>query len=172
MPLPDPALVLETERLRLRLPEARDLEPLAAMLADPAVTRFLGGETADRDQSWRHLAFLLGHWWLRGYGLFMVEEKASGCFVGRVGLLEPEGWPDTEVAWTVARPFWGKGYAGEAARAVLGWAMGTLRRPPPISLIDPDNRQSARVAEKLGARIEGQAKLNGALVDVWRHRPM
>lgn len=164
------APVLETERLRLRLPAARDLEPLAAMLADAEVTRFLGGAIADREQSWRHLAFLIGHWHLRGYGLFAVEAKASGIFVGRVGLLEPEGWPGTELAWTIARPHWGQGYAVEAARAVLRWTVAGLGRPAPISLIDPENRRSVRVAEKLGACTEGTVRLHGHPVAVWRHR--
>lgn len=163
--------LLETDRLRLRLPAARDLEPLAAMLADPEVMRFLGGAVLDREQSWRHLAFLLGHWSLRGCGLFAVIEKASGLFVGRVGLLEPEGWPGTELAWTVARPHWGKGYAVEAARAVLQWTTGPLGRTAPISLIDPENRRSVRVARKLGARIERTILFHDRPTDLWRHRP-
>lgn len=140
------------------------------MLADPEVTRFIGGAPADREESWRSLAFMLGHWVLRGYGLFAVEEKASGQFIGRVGLLDPEGWPETEVAWTIARPFWGQGYAVEAARAVLDHTMRTLGLPPPISLIDPANRRSIRVAEKLGAAVERQIEFHGDTIDVYRHR--
>jgi [ribosomal protein S5]-alanine N-acetyltransferase len=163
--------VLETERLCLRLPAEADLEPLIAMLADPEVVEFLGGTPADREQSWRSLAAMIGHWVLRGYGLFSVEEKSTRQLVGRVGLLNPEGWPEPEVAWTIARPAWGKGYAGEAALAVLGWAAGPLRLPPPISLVDPANRRSARVAEKLGATVARRITFHGSEVDVWRHRP-
>jgi RimJ/RimL family protein N-acetyltransferase len=160
---------LATERLHLRLPEARDLEPLAAMLADPDLVRFLGGEPMDREQSWRMLAFMLGHWQLRGYGLYAVEEKATGRLVGRVGLLEPEGWPGTELAWTVARPFWGLGYATEAARSVRAAAAALPHLPPLISLIDPLNARSVRVAEKLGAVPERRIPFRGAEVDVWCH---
>ena len=163
--------VLQTERLRLRLPARADLEPLAAMLGDPEVAEFLGGAPPDREQTWRSLAAMIGHWVLRGYGLFSVEEKATGQLVGRVGLLNPEGWPEAEVAWTIARPVWGRGYAAEAARAVLGWAKDPLGLPPPISLIDPGNRRSARVALKLGATIERRTTFRGGEVDIWRHRP-
>jgi RimJ/RimL family protein N-acetyltransferase len=164
------APILTTPHLRLRPPEARDFEPLAEMLADPELMRFLGGAPADREQSWRMLAFMVGHWRLRGYGLFAVEERDTGRLVARVGLLDPEGWPGTELAWTVARPFWGRGYAVEAARAVLGHAARDLRLPPLISLIDPANTRSIRVAEKLGAAVERRIPFKGVEVDVWRHR--
>ncbi len=133
------------------------------MLADPGLARSLGGDPLDREGAWRHLAFLIGHRALRCYGLFAVEERAGcgGRLVEQVGLLEPEGWPGTEVAWTVARPCWGRGYAAEAAGAVLGWAAGTLGLPPPISLIAPSNARSRRVAEKLGATVEGRTNLRG-----------
>jgi RimJ/RimL family protein N-acetyltransferase len=168
--LADPPL-LETARLRLCCPDARHLEPLAAMLADAELNRFLGGTPADLEATWRHLAFLIGHWRLRGHGPFAVEDRATGRFIGRVGLLDPEGWPGTELAWTIARADWGQGFAGEAARAVLAWAMGPLGlAEPPISLIDPLNRRSVRVAEKLGARPERRIAWHGQPVDVWRHR--
>lgn len=160
---------LETARLRLRRPEAADLEPLHAMLADPAVARWLGGVVPDREQAWRALALSLGHWTLRGYGPLAVEERAGGRLVGRVGLFFPAGWPGIELGWTIARPFWGLGYAGEAARAVRAWARAELQLKAPISLIVPENWRSRRVAEKLGAAIERRIELRGLPVDIWRH---
>ena len=100
-----------------------------------------------------------GHWQLRGFGLWAVEERASGSLVGRVGLHFPEGWPERELAWALARPYWGRGFALEAARAALGHAFDSLAWNRVISLIDPDNHRSIRLAERLGERLEGEVTL-------------
>src|SRR5262245_22960661 len=109
---------LETERLRLRQFRDSDIDSYASMCANPEVMRYLSanGELLSRADAWRQMSMFLGHWELRGYGTWAVEEKSSGAFVGRVGLHFPEGWPDRELGWTVDRQFWGKGYAVEAAR--------------------------------------------------------
>ena len=101
---------LETERLRLRAFTAHDFEPYAAMMADEAVTRFLGdGRPLARVDAWRQMAMFAGHWLLRGFGVWAVEERATGAFIGRIGCFEPEGWPDFEIGYTLARPAWGRG---------------------------------------------------------------
>jgi RimJ/RimL family protein N-acetyltransferase len=102
---------LETERLLLRPLAEADLDDYAAMLADPEVVEFLGTAPADRADAWRHLALLLGHGVLRGWTNNAVVEKATGRFLGRCGLWQPEGWPGLEVGWALARPAWGHGYA-------------------------------------------------------------
>jgi RimJ/RimL family protein N-acetyltransferase len=107
------------------------------------------------------MAMFVGHWQLRGFGMWAVEERASGSFVGRVGLHFPEGWPDRELAWTLARPYWGRGFALEAAQAVLAHAFGPLGWDRVISLIDPDNIRSIRLAERLGERLEQEVMLRG-----------
>ena len=84
-----------------------------------------------------------------------------------MGLYYPEGWPDREVAWALARPFWGRGYATEAARAALGEAFGRLGWARVISLIDPANTRSVRLAERLGERLEGEATIRGHRVAVY-----
>lgn len=160
--------VIATARLVLRRPEERDLAALAAFNADPETMRFLGtGETLDERGSWRQLAMLLGHWALRGYGLFAVEERASGAFVGRTGLLYPAAWPEIELAWGIARPHWGRGYASEAALAVRDWAFGTLGLERVASFIHRENLRSMRVAEKIGSRREGTLRLMGHEVFVY-----
>src|ERR1700755_2073642 len=108
-----------------------------------------------RQEAWRSMAMVLGYWHLRGYGFWAVEERASGELVGRVGCWEPEGWPSLEVGWTLRRAYWGRGYATEAARAALEYAFETLDQTHVISLIDPNNTNSIRVAERLGERPEG-----------------
>jgi RimJ/RimL family protein N-acetyltransferase len=150
--------VLGTERLRLRPLHASDLDEYAALHADPEVMRFLGGGagTWDRGRSWRHLAFQLGHWQLGGSGMWAVEILETGDFAGAIGFAEPEGWPGCELAWTLARRFWGNGYATEGARAALSYAFAALRKERVISLIHPGNRASIRVAERLGERLAGR----------------
>jgi RimJ/RimL family protein N-acetyltransferase len=172
-------LTLETERLLLRPFQDSDIDAYAAMCADPEVMRYIGVRSVlNRDDAWRQMAMFVGHWQLRGFGTWAVEERASGSLVGRVGLHFPEGWPDRELAWTLARPHWGRGFALEAARAALGHAFGTLGWSRAISLIDPDNRRSVRLAERLGERFEGEVTLRGYHLslyaiehDSWRVQP-
>jgi RimJ/RimL family protein N-acetyltransferase len=155
-------LTLETERLLLRHFRDDDIDAYAAMCADPLVMRYLGARSVlSRDDAWRQMAMFVGHWQLRGFGVWAVEERASGSLVGRVGLHFPEGWPDRELAWTLARPYWGRGFALEAARAALAHAFGSLGWHRVISMIDPDNRRSIRLAERLGERFEGEISLRG-----------
>ncbi len=138
------------------------------MCADPEVMRYVGERgTLSREDAWDEMAALAGHWHLRGYGMWAVEERETGSFVGRVGLHYPEGWPDHEVAWALARPFWGKGYAAEAARAALGEAFGRLGWPRAISLIHPANTRSVRLAERLGEHLDGEAVVHGCRVEVY-----
>ena len=99
----------------------------------------------------------LGHWQIRGYGLWAAEEKQSGALIGRIGLYRPEGWPGLEVGWLVARERWGEGFATEGARAALDYAFTVLGEPRAISAIAPENAASIRVAEKLGLRLCGDA---------------
>jgi len=161
---------LETDRLRLRAWRADDLDAFAAMVADPEVMRFLG-DPVSRIDAWRGMSSTAGHWLLLGFGLWAVERKADGVLIGRVGVQRPEGWPATEVAWTLHRPYWGQGYATEAARASLDYGFRTLSVSRLISLIDPENRASQRVAARLGQTMAGEVTLTLNKVtftaDVW-----
>ncbi|MCI0419386.1 MAG: GNAT family N-acetyltransferase [Acidobacteria bacterium] len=151
---------LETERLVLRMFRESDLDAYAEMCADGEVMRYLG-KPMSRAEAWRHMAMVLGHWQLRGFGLWAVEERATGAMVGRVGCWQPEGWPGEEIGWTLRRCYWGRGIALEAARAALGYAFLELRWPRAISLIDPANAASIRVAEKLGERLQDRLEIGG-----------
>src|SRR2546423_1268134 len=155
---------LETERLLVRdLREESDLNLYAQMCADPLVMRYLSpeGKTLTRAETWRQMAFIIGHWQLRGYGHWAVEEKASGRLIGRIGFLNPEGWPGFEIGWTLARESWGKGYATEGARRALEYAFTEMGREHVISLIHPQNKNSIRVAERLGEKPEGETEVSG-----------
>lgn len=146
---------LETERLLLRPFRRSDIDDYSALKADPEVLHFLGGGTEpwDRGRSWRHMAFLMGHWQLGGAGMWVMEHKETGEFVGVVGFSSPEGWPGFELAWTLARRCWGNGYATEGARAAMAYAFTALGKDRVISLIHPDNQASIRVAERIGERL-------------------
>lgn len=145
---------IETERLILRkIDPERDFENWARTMADERTVRYTEGRVLDRPRAWRHMAALIGHWEIRGYGFFSVEEKASGEWVGRVGPWYPEGWPEPEIGWTIAPEHWGKGYATEAARAALDYVFNTLKWPRVIHVILQGNERSIAVAEKLGSRL-------------------
>jgi RimJ/RimL family protein N-acetyltransferase len=160
--------IVSTERLVLRAFDASDLDPFAKMNADPQVVAFLGnGQPVDRQESWKIMAWLLGHWQLRGFGPWAVEEKETRRFVGRVGLFYPEGWPGIEISYVLARSAWGKGYATEGARAAMSFAFEKIKIPRVISSIHPANRSSVKVAEKLGETFERQIELNGRSVLIY-----
>jgi RimJ/RimL family protein N-acetyltransferase len=109
---------LTTERLRLRAFAAGDLDAYAAMQANPEVMRFLvDGRTHTRVEVWRIMAGFLGHWPLRGYGMWACVKADSGSFVGSIGIFQPLDWPEPELAYSLDRPFWGHGFATEAAAA-------------------------------------------------------
>jgi RimJ/RimL family protein N-acetyltransferase len=141
--------VLETARLTMRGFTAADFEQYAAATADPEVQRFIGGPM-EREESWRSLAMNIGHWQLRGYGQWALERRADGRTIGRAGLWNPEGWFGVEVGWRLDRDTWGQGYATEAAAATLDWAWASLDVDRILSVIDPHNGASMRVAERLG----------------------
>jgi len=146
---------LDTPRLRLRQFAEADFDDYAALCADAEVMRYVSDQgPLSREDAWRQLAMLAGHWSLRGYGMWAVEELGSGAFVGRVGLHCPEGWPEPKLAWALARRYWGRGYAFEAATAALHIAFDTLGWSRAISLIAPPNLRSIRLAERLGEHFE------------------
>lgn len=160
---------LRTPRLTLRGFTAADLPAYAAMMADPAVTRFLGtGETRSRAETWESMARALGLWALRGHGLFAVEH--AGRFAGHCGLLQPLHWPQPELAYALAPEFHGKGLATEAAQAVRAWAAGQ-QITDLFSYIRPENAASIALARRLGATREADAELMGLTAQVWRHGP-
>jgi RimJ/RimL family protein N-acetyltransferase len=153
---------LETERIVLRMFREEDLDAYAAMCADTEVMRYLGdGKALTRSEAWRQMALILGHWRLRGFGLWAVEERATGTLLGRIGFFEPEGWPGFELGWMLRRASWGQGYATEGARRALDHAFIAMERDHLISLIRPANRASIRVAERLGQTLEGRTDLYG-----------
>jgi RimJ/RimL family protein N-acetyltransferase len=148
---------LETERLILRpIDPERDFDGWARAMADERTVRYLGSKPMSRPESWRNMAMVMGHWAIRGYGFFSVEERGSGVWVGRVGPWYPDGWPAPEVGWAIAPEFQGQGYATEAARASVRFAIAELGWRQVIHVILPGNAASIAVAEKVGSRLVGE----------------
>lgn len=158
---------LFTDRLHLRPFRPGDFEAHAAICADPEVMRFIRAGAITRADAWWQLARYMGHWQLRGYGLWAVVERETERLVGHLGFLDPEGGHGFEMGWALARDAWGKGYALEGTRAALDVAFTALDRDHVLCLIRPDNTRSIRLAERLGARLEGAIEDGGTRLLVY-----
>jgi len=155
---------LVTERLELRRFAGADLGPLLTVFGDPRVMRFVGAER--RPLTGNAIRTLMrtadGHWADHGFGLLAVVDGASGRVVGEAGLQLLEGGPDVEIGYTFARAAWGRGFATEAARAILRWAFAVLRLERVVAVADPANAASLHVLDKLGLRRLGMRHCYGA----------
>lgn len=158
--------VIQTDRLVLREPREADFPAMLAFNDSPR-SSFVGGGR-DRQWVWRGLLANLGHWVLRGYGLFSVETKA-GDFIGRIGMIFHDGWDEPELGWHLFDGFEGRGYGVEAARAARDDYHARITAHPPISYIDPANPRSEALARRLGAAPERHATVFGTLITIWRH---
>lgn len=153
-------ITLTTERLRLRPWRDDDLEPFAALNADPEVMRYFPS-TLPRERSDAVARRVRDHFDRHGYGFWAVERlDVPAPFVGILGLAEVDFeasfTPCVEVAWRLARAHQGVGLATEGARAALAWGFGTLGLDEIVALAVPENRPSRRVMEKLGMRFDGE----------------
>jgi RimJ/RimL family protein N-acetyltransferase len=162
-------VTVDTPRLRLQLPSAADAQAFLDIHQDPEVLKYvvLGAASTGLTAAWRNIATIVGHWHMRGYGQWAVVERDSGLVVGRVGLWNPEGWPGIELGWVIHREHWGRGFATEAALAALAWAWTHVDVDEIISMIQPDNVRSLRVAAKLGQSFSRTEVLNGTTLHVY-----
>lgn len=162
------APVLNTLRLTLRAPEERDLPGFIAYMASPRAV-FTGGP-ATASGAFQTFATVIGHWVLRGYGLFAVTLTETGEAIGLAGHLNPPAWPEPELAWNLWDPAHeGYGYASEAAFAIRDHAFGALGWNTAISMIARDNHRSMALARRLGAAPERDDEIFGKPMTIWRH---
>ncbi len=159
---------LQTERLRLRAPRAEDYEAYAAFRASPRAATVGGPNT--RDQAFQQFCALIGHWQVRGWGRWVIADRATDLALGTTGLYDPDGWPEPELAWSLFEHAEGKGIAFEAARAARRHAYEALGFATLISCVTPQNTRSAALARRMGCTFEGTVphETLGA-VHVWRH---
>lgn len=163
-----PIPTLSTERLWLKPPTSEAFEAHAAFYASER-SRFVAGPLS-RGQAWRGYAAEAGHWLLRGFGRWAVQEKASGAWCGLVGCWGPEDWPEPEIGWSLYAGAEGRGIAFEAASAARDYAYQTLGWRTAISLIDPANDRSRLLAERMGAGLDGTFEHERfGLMQIWRH---
>lgn len=159
----------ETERLVLRMFDEADWPAYHAYCADAESTRYTFRRALAEGESWYALANMLGHWQLRGYGPYALEEKSSGNVLGTAGLWYPKEWPEAEIKWALARRYWGRGFASEAARAVQAMAQQNVPHLSLISLIHPENAASIALALAVGARFEKEVAFRGGSWRIYRH---
>lgn len=151
-----PIPTLETERLTLRPPAAADYAVYKAFYADAEASAAYGGPLPAH-QAWKKLAADLGHWTLRGHGMWSLEERAGagtgGAMIGGCGLVHPEGWPRAELTWWIVPAARRRGYALEASRAAISFGYDVLRWPQVETHMNDDNDAARRLALKLGGTV-------------------
>jgi RimJ/RimL family protein N-acetyltransferase len=168
---------IETKRLRLRAHTLEDFPACAAMWSDPIVTRYIGGMPSTEQQVWARVTGYLGHWSLKGFGYWALEERESGRYVGEIGFadfkreLEPSIKGIPEAGWALAPGAHGKGYATEALLAAVSWGDARFGAARTVCLIDPSNLASIRVAEKCGYRWTQRALYKGETTGLYSREP-
>jgi len=159
--------VLETTRLRLRAHTREDHAASARMWGDPEVVRFIGGVPSTPGEAWMRVLSYAGHWSLQGFGYWLVEERASGAFVGELGFadfrraLEPSILGIPEAGWALLPAMQGRGYAAEALAAALAWGDAHLGTSRTVCLIHPDHARSLRLAASAGYRELARTEFKG-----------
>jgi RimJ/RimL family protein N-acetyltransferase len=146
------AITLHTARLALRPLRMADYPAYAAFMASERSV-FMGG-VFDRFETWGLFCHDAGQWALFGHGALMIDVAATGETVGQVGINDGPLFPETELGWMLYQGYEGQGFATEAARALRDWALTERALPTLVSYIDPANRASAAVAERLGAVLD------------------
>lgn len=143
-------MILQTDHLVLRRPNGTDW-PAARAFFTSARSAMVGGPH-DAAQAWRVLAMEIGHWDIRGYGMWTVTRKGDDTAIALIGPWCPEGWPETEIGWMVwDQAVEGTGITTEAAGAAIRDAYTRLGWKTVVHYIAPENTRSIRLAEKLGA---------------------
>lgn len=158
---------LTTPRLTLRGPKGSDATPLGAFLASPRAEWIGGPWPAEEASDW--LSWSVEQWARQGHGTWIVALRDSDSPIGRVGLLDHEGLSEPELGWFLFEGFDGHGLAHEAALAARDYCYDVLGLPPLFSLIEPANLRSRALAERLGAKPEGEVELHGLRLTVYRH---
>ncbi len=162
-------LQLSTDRLLLREFRGDDFEAMVDFYASP-VSRFYGGP-CNREEGWRKFAVYPGHWSLRSYGPWALEERATGQFVGLCGPWFPEGWAEPEITWALVPSAHGRGFATEAAGRALRSAYEDFGWTTAVSVISVENTASIALAERLGATYERDLEYRYGPARLYRHRP-
>jgi RimJ/RimL family protein N-acetyltransferase len=173
-----PAPRLETDRLILRGHRPEDFAESFGLWSNPEVVRHISGKPSAEQEAWARLLRYAGLWDLLGLGFWLVEEKATGRFLGEAGFainrrdIDASARDNPEVGWVIAPPAQGRGFAAEAAAAVVAWGDANLAEPRTVCLIAPENAASLRIAEKVGYRRYAETDFaGGRTILLERFRP-
>jgi RimJ/RimL family protein N-acetyltransferase len=150
--------LLETERLLLRPIESGDLDELCGLYSDADVMKFLHVPPMTREQIEARHTFMLDHWRLHGFGMWMMFRKTDDAFVGRCGLRYLDDTQHIELGYTLHKAFWGQGLATEASQAVVRFAFESLKLPRLVAVCDPQHTASMNVMRKVGMSHAGTGR--------------
>jgi ribosomal-protein-alanine N-acetyltransferase len=156
-------IILETERISFRRLSMDDLDNLFTLYHSPDVRRYYSEGIPNYEETRRELEWIVDECYPKyGFGMWATIYKETGKFIGRCGLcpMDIEGKEEIEVAYMLSREYWGQGLATEAAQAILRYGFEQVGLTRLISVINPDNIASARVAEKIGMRLEIDGNVN------------
>ena len=160
---------LETDRLLLRMFRQEDWKDIHEYYGDAECATYTSGKALNEHESWQKMAAILGHWQLRNFGSYAMEEKKLNRVIGIAGLDYPSDWPEPEIQWGLAKKFWGKGYASEAVRAIKQMASQYIPKISLISLIHPENTNSSNLAKAIGAHFEKEYFFRNGTWHIYRH---
>ena len=160
---------LETDRLILRMFRLEDWKDIHEYYGDPDCSTYTSGKPLTENESWQKMAAVLGHWQLRNYGSYALEEKKLKRVIGIAGLDYPSDWPEPEIQWGLAKKYWGTGYAGEAVREIKNMTARYIPDISLISLIHPQNMNSSNLARSVGAIFEKEYFFREATWHIYRH---
>ena len=146
---------LHTERLILRAPGKDDFPAYRNFYADRRASAAYGGPLRS-GLAWRKLAADIGHWSLRGFGMWTLAETDTGTAVGGCGIVWPDDWPRHELTWWIVPGARRRGYAFEASQAAIAWAYDSLGWSQVETHMNDGNQAARRLAEKLGGKIIGR----------------
>lgn len=162
-------LTLESPRLLLRQFVQDDWSAMHKIYGDPECTWFTFGRSLSEGESWRTMASILGHWQLRGYGPYALEERATGTVIGTAGLWYPNDWPEPEIKYALCRSYWGNGFATEAVKRIQLMVAEKWSGKPPISFINAQNTASIKLVLAIGAQFEREVEFRGGKWYIYRH---
>ncbi|HZS08031.1 MAG TPA: GNAT family N-acetyltransferase [Blastocatellia bacterium] len=161
-------MIPETDRLRLRRLSVDDADFILRLLNEPSFLEYIGDKgvrTMDDARSYI-LNGPVASYEKHGFGLWLVELKESGASAGLCGLLKRDVLEDVDLGYAFLPEFWSRGYALEAASAVLSWARGTLGLRRVVAVTNVDNQSSIRLLEKIGFEYERMVRLSDGAPEV------
>jgi RimJ/RimL family protein N-acetyltransferase len=161
---------ISTERLKLRIFKENDWKDLYSYYSDAECMRYTVGRSLADWEVWRQIALMIGHWKIRGFGPYAMEDMETGNVLGPVGMWYPLEWPEPEIKWGLSKKYWGKGYAKKAANAVRLMAIKHVPDLNLISLINKDNLNSINLAESIGAVYEKTIDFRETTASIYRHK--